>query len=162
MSSVWLAALLLGFVLPGDGPVNPKQFRATLRQFRACAGSAQPAPGGPTLSGGSQYAELMRLELRGLEKKRWRRGAGERTFQLDKKAAFGQQFRFQLEVGTEQVNLVRIMAGGRGDRSAYGATWQGTRFFVYPMVEQCTPEGCAWARSTAIEMTCGKAVIPAG
>ncbi len=161
MVSFWVTALLLAFVLPAEGPVKKKQFRKALREFRSCASSAHPVPGGPTLSGGSQYAELMRLEMRGLDKRRWRAGANERSFQLEKKAAFGQRFRFELTIGTEQIEWIRIRVGDRGDRSAYGAVWRGSRLFVFPMDEQCTERGCSWVRISTLEMTCGAAAIPA-
>ncbi|MEM6730793.1 MAG: hypothetical protein AAF658_04515 [Myxococcota bacterium] len=156
-----LTTLALAFVIPGEGPVNKKQFRRTLKQLRACASSANPAPGGPIFTGSGQYAELMNMELRGLEKKKWESDEAKRAFQFEKKAAFGQRYRFDLRIENDRVDLMRIMVDPRGNRSAYGVRWQSTRLTVFPLREQCAEKRCTWERSTEIEMTCTVPAVPA-
>ncbi|MEO1170481.1 MAG: hypothetical protein AAFX94_00285 [Myxococcota bacterium] len=159
MTSLWLA--LFAFVLPGDGPVNRKQLRKALRELKSCVASATPTPSGASLAGGRQYAEVMRMEMRGIESKPWSPGAGQRTFSFEKKAAFGQRFRFQVTVGTEELKWVRVRLGNRGDKGAYGALWRGNRIVYFPMEERCAESRCSWERTREIEMTCSAAAMPA-
>ncbi|MEM6532168.1 MAG: hypothetical protein AAF654_06065 [Myxococcota bacterium] len=154
MASLWLYPFLVAVSLPPEGPINKKQLGRVIRQLRSCTSSAAPTPGGASITGGRQYAEAMRMELRGLDAKRWSPGSSERVFHLEKKAAFGQRFRFQLTVGADQVEWVRVRVGTRGDQGAYGAVWRENRIVFFPMEERCVESKCSWSRTREIEMTC--------